>query len=100
VWTEVPLSAVTLSTNATSYYDLYKLRLGMDLSSETGWLSCWMDSTLRLIWLPYARRGWSKTMYGRRVAIAREQQYGAAALTVLKFPALEAGSERPNVLHS
>jgi hypothetical protein len=36
----------------------------------------------------------------RRVAIAREQQYGAAALTVLNVPALGAGSERPNVLDS
>jgi hypothetical protein len=98
VWTEVPLSAVDLPTNATSYYDV-KRRLGVDLS-RTGWLSCWVDSTLRLIWLPYARRSYKRAMCGRRVAIAGEQKYGSVALTVLKFPARAGESERPNDLSS
>jgi hypothetical protein len=85
-----------LPTNATSYYDV-KRRLGVNLS-QTGWLSCWMDSTLRLIWLPYARRSWNRVMCGRRVAIAGEQNYGAVALTLLTFPVWAEGSQRPNVL--
>jgi hypothetical protein len=87
-WTEMPLSAVGLPTNAISLHDA-KHRLGVNLS-QTDWLSCWVDSTLRLIWLPYERRSWYRAMCGRRVAIAGDQRHGVAALTVLKFPAREA----------
>jgi hypothetical protein len=44
-----------------------------------------VDSTLRLIWLPYDRRSLDRVMSGRRVAIAGERRHGAAALTLLKF---------------
>jgi hypothetical protein len=85
-WAAVPLSAVILPTNVTSYGT--KSEMGVTLS-ETGWLSCWMDSTLRMIWLPYDRRSWDKAICGRRVAIAGEPRHGAAMLTVLKFPGRE-----------
>jgi hypothetical protein len=87
VWTEVPLSAVSLPTNAFSFHD-EKHRLGVNLS-RSGWLSCWVDSTLRLIWLPYERRRWYRAVCGTRVAIAGDQRHGVAALTVLKFPGRE-----------
>jgi WD40 repeat protein len=75
VWTEAPLSAVQLPNDGTAG------DLGI-LLSKSGWLSCWINSQPRLIWLPHDRRGDVFSSSGRRVAVVAD----TGDPTILHFP--------------